>query len=260
MKLITFLFLLLSTTCMSQKLQLIFGIGSSYSITSDNISYTTSPLYTPIVLIEDPRLPEKNKTNSIDWIQNRNYLGLEPYCEVGYNFGKSFSLGLGFNGRHRQLRYDVYLPLGVDSPVYSHSYKLDFNFIATTIVANFKNVAQGINIGLNFGFNYPLNKLNEYHIYNQVINQFDIRESVNGQVKGGHNGASFTLNPLVRLNVTKYISNIICLGISVEKQIKNDYGSDIRIIDTSTSETILKGSVSGSDLTLCIIVGYKISP
>lgn len=244
--------------CTAQKFEFIFGLSPTYSLTSDNISYEIKPEYKPIVLIEDPRNADKFDSKSVDWIQNKNYFGIEPSIEIGYRLGNNLLINFGFFGRHRQLRYDVYIPIISDSPNYSHSYKLDYNFVATTIGINFRNETQNINIGINAGFNYPLNKLEEYHTYDQTFDQFNIRESVTGQAKIIHNFSSFTLNPLIKLTINKKLSDKFEIGLSAEKQIKNDYGSYISIIDNSTSKTILKGSVLGSDLTLGIKVGYKL--
>ncbi|HEX5113140.1 MAG TPA: hypothetical protein VFV79_09850, partial [Saprospiraceae bacterium] len=90
MKATYILLIFLSTTCFSQKLQLVFGIGPTYSITNDNINYTIAPSYLPTSTIEDPRLSEKYETKSIDWIQNKNYFGIEPYCRIGYKLGETF--------------------------------------------------------------------------------------------------------------------------------------------------------------------------
>lgn len=258
MKLLIGFCLLISTTCLAQKFKIVFGVSPTYSLTGDNINYTVKPDHFPKVLVEDPRSPTKFDSNSIDWIQNKNYFGFEPSIEMGYRLGKNIMIGLGFFGRKRQLRYDVYLPIFVSTPNYSHTYKLDYTFVASTIGINFENETQDINIGINVGFNYPLNKLNSYYTYDQTFNQYHIRESVTGQAKIIHNFSSFTLNPLIKLTVNKKVSDNFEIGLSVEKQIKNDYGSYISITDNSTSETVLNGSVLGSDLTLGIKVGYKL--
>lgn len=252
------LLILVCGTLSAQKFELIIGLGPTYSITSKNISYEIAPNFFPVITLEDGRNPNMFKTKSIDWINDRNYFGLEPSFEFGYRTGKKLTLGLGFLGRRRQIEYELFLPALDGLALYSHQFELDYTFLASTLYLKYRDPDNQWNVSLHLGFNHSLNSLEDEGRFNSIINNYNIIEDVVGPVKSSHGLLDFTNYPLWRLSFNKILSRRFELGLILEKQFKNYYGSDIRIIDVPSNQYILVGHVYGNDLTVGVKLSYNI--
>ncbi len=257
-KLILILLLFSTAICFAQKFELIVGLCPTYSFSGSNIKFDVPPDFLPNIAFEDARDINTFKTKSIDWIQNKNYFGLEPSLEVAYHLGKEITIGLGFFGRQRQIRYDVFLPLLEGISVNSHHFELDFTFIASTLGLKYEHPSHKWNLAFNIGFNYALNKLEDAGKFSSTIHVYEIEEDIVGPEAYHRSFFEFGYSPLVRLTINKKISNQFELGLMIEKQLRNEYGSYIDIKDSISGQTILSGSVLGDELTLGIKMSYKL--